>query len=292
MKNNNVLEEVKQHGDYHLPIGIYHGEVNEQSDGYTHWHKQIEISYISSGEGKSSADNIISYVEEGDIILINKESVHFMKSDTSMIVDTVVFDIEFLCSSTHDYNQVNFFNLLIDKKLKMVPRIKPGRPQYEEIRNIVKRIIESATKKELGYTLEVKGLLLILFSILYNQNYIFKIEEKGAKAVQKQIAIRNVLNFIEENYNKEITTEKLAKIAGYSEYHFIRFFKEQTGRTCKDYVNSIRLEKAANLLLDTSLSITDITFAVGYNDLSYFIKVFRKKYGIPPHRYRRTKEKE
>ncbi len=290
--NDQNMEEKKTRGDFMLPIGVYHGVVESTADGYAHWHKEMEISIIREGEGRSIVSNEISYVGAGDVVLVSKESIHYMKSDSSLSVDTVVFDMDLLANPSYDYTQVNFFNPLFDKKMKMVTCIKHDQPKCQEIVAILDKIMAANEEKYYGYQLEVKGLFYQLFFILFNQNYISKIEEKSAKSIQKQVSIRNVLNYIIENYNKEITTEKLAKIAGYSEYHFIRFFKEQTGRTCKDYVNTIRLEKAAHLLEDSSMSITEIAFEVGYNDLSYFIKVFRNKYNIPPHRYRRTKEKE
>lgn len=290
--NDRNMEEIKNRGDFTLPIGIYHGVVDSNSDGYAHWHKELEISIIRQGSGKSIVNNQISYVNEGDIVLVSKEYVHYMSSDNLIELDTVVFDLDLLTNPLYDYAQVNFLNPLYDKKMNFVPVIKTTDAKYNEILAIINKIIKASTEKYYGYQLEVKGLLYQLFFLLFNQNYVQKIEEKSAKSIQKQTSIRNVLNYIIENFNKEITTEKLAKIAGYSEYHFIRFFKEQTGRTCKDYVNTIRLEKAATLLEDSSLSITDIAFEVGYNDLSYFIKVFRNKYNIPPHRYRRTKLKQ
>ncbi len=287
--NDKNLEEIKSRGDFHLPLGVYRGIVDSNSDGYAHWHKEIEISYIESGTGKSVVNNQVTFIEEGDIVLVSKEAIHYMSSETEMNISTIVFDVDLLANPSYDYTQVNFFNPLIDKKFKLATIIKAENVKHDQILGILQKIVKANEDKEYGYQLEVKGLLFQLFYLLFNSNYITKAEEKSAKSVQKQTSITNVLNFIVENFNKEITTEKLAKIAGYSEFHFIRFFKEQTGRTCKDYVNTIRLEKAANLLEDSSLSITEIAYAVGYNDLSYFIKVFRNKYGIPPHRYRRRK---
>lgn len=290
--NDKNIEEVKSRGDFSLPIGVYHGTVKSNSDGFAHWHKEFEISLIKKGNGRSSVNNEVSYIEEGDIIIVSKENVHFMKSDVDMDVDTIVFDFDFLSTSSFDYTQVNFLNPLFDKKIIFATAIKKGERKHDEIKAIVERIITSYEEKKYGFQLEIKGLFYQLFYILFSEGYVTRIAEKSAKSIQRQIAIKNVLNYIIENYNRELTTEKLAKIVGYSEYHFIRFFKEQTGRTCKDYVNTIRLEKAASLLIDSSLSITEIAFEVGYNDLSYFIKVFRSKYGIPPHRYRRQKENE
>ena len=82
----------------------------------------------------------------------------------------------------------------------------------------------------------------------------------------------------------------LAKICDYSEYHFMRFFKKHMGVTCIQYINNYRLEQASLLLTSTDNSIMDISLEVGFDNLSYFNKLFKKKYNITPKEFR-TKNK-
>ena len=87
-------------------------------------------------------------------------------------------------------------------------------------------------------------------------------------------------------YEKDYSLEDYAKICNMSKFHFIRVFEKITGESPIDYRNSIRIEHAKELLLDTSLSIADIGESVGYASNVYFSDNFKKKVGISPLKYR------
>lgn len=105
--------------------------------------------------------------------------------------------------------------------------------------------------------------------------------------------ILKVKNYINENYMYEIKLETLADIANMSQSAFSRFFKLHTGRTLSDYIIDTRLGYATRLLLDTQDSIANISFNCGYNNLSNFNRIFKRKKGCSPsefrERYRKTK---
>ncbi|MGK9251785.1 helix-turn-helix transcriptional regulator [Paenibacillus humicus] len=80
----------------------------------------------------------------------------------------------------------------------------------------------------------------------------------------------------------------LSQLAGYSDYHFIRFFKPYTGFTCIQYINRIRLEAASRMLTHTDLSVTAIAMECGYDNVSYFIRTFKKLHKASPDKYRKA----
>ena len=79
----------------------------------------------------------------------------------------------------------------------------------------------------------------------------------------------------------------MAQVAGVSPKYFCSFFKTMTAKTPVEYLNNYRVEKAAAMLLSSDSSVTDIAFSCGFNDLSYFIKVFRDLKGISPKKFRK-----
>ena len=93
---------------------------------------------------------------------------------------------------------------------------------------------------------------------------------------------------MEENFNKNFSIEHLAKKVCTSKFHFSRIFKKQMGLTCTEYLNKVRVKKAKNLLNNDQLSISEICFLTGYNDLTYFGKVFKTLEGISPSDYRKN----
>lgn len=98
--------------------------------------------------------------------------------------------------------------------------------------------------------------------------------------------ILKVKNFINENFMDEIRLAQLSEIAGMSPSAFSRFFKLHTGKNLSEYIIDIRLGYAARKLVDTSRSISEISFECGFNNLSNFNRIFKKKKGCSPSEFR------
>ena len=103
--------------------------------------------------------------------------------------------------------------------------------------------------------------------------------------------IFKVKNYINENYMDELRLAQLAEIAGMSASAFSRFFKQHTGRNLSDYIIDIRLGYATRKLVDTSRSISEISFECGFNNLSNFNRIFKKKKGCSPSEFRENYHK-
>ncbi len=101
--------------------------------------------------------------------------------------------------------------------------------------------------------------------------------------------ILSALTYINANYNKQITLEQLSKISGYSKSRFSHLFSSLTKTTPIKYCNGIRLKTSLEMLVSTNLSITEIALDCGFSDSLYYSKLFKKKYGISPSEYRKTK---
>ena len=98
---------------------------------------------------------------------------------------------------------------------------------------------------------------------------------------------KKAIDYIEENFHKEISLDELAGELGISSYYFSKLFKEEKGETFINFISDKRLEKARQLLAETDLSIKEITAEVGYNDQNYFSRIFKTKYGLSPKEYRK-----
>lgn len=99
--------------------------------------------------------------------------------------------------------------------------------------------------------------------------------------------IRLAKQYIHENYNKAISLEEISSIIGFNPAYFSTVFKKETGENFIDYVAKIRIQNAKNYLLQTDLSIDDVSNAVGYSDTKYFSKLFKKKTGLNPSQFRK-----
>lgn len=99
--------------------------------------------------------------------------------------------------------------------------------------------------------------------------------------------IEKALHFIDEHLAQEITLTRISDVCGMSKYHFARTFKAVTGMTFKTYHNRKRIETARKMLETRGMRITDVCFEVGFNDVSYFNRVFRRFAGMSPLAYQK-----
>lgn len=96
------------------------------------------------------------------------------------------------------------------------------------------------------------------------------------------------MKYIRENYNRNLTLENVAQQIYISPYYLSHMFREELGITFVEYLTMVRMEEAKKLLMDPSLSVVAVASQVGYEDASYFSKVFKKYVGVSPNRYRRN----
>jgi YesN/AraC family two-component response regulator len=99
--------------------------------------------------------------------------------------------------------------------------------------------------------------------------------------------IRKVIAFMKSNYRHEISLEELARAAYISPSYLSKIFKRETGYTINNYLSKIRIDESKKLMADKTLSLLTICGMVGFEDQSYFSKVFKKQEGVSPAQYRK-----
>lgn len=102
----------------------------------------------------------------------------------------------------------------------------------------------------------------------------------------KSRRITKVCDYIEKNFQDSVKLSDVAKLVNMSESAFSHFFKKKTGCSFIDYLNSVRIGKASQMLIDTTHSINEICYSCGFNNLSNFIRIFKKFKGPTPSEYR------
>lgn len=104
--------------------------------------------------------------------------------------------------------------------------------------------------------------------------------------------VQNIQQYINENYKQDIRLPVLAQMAGMSAVAFSRFFKARTGTSLSDYIIDVRLGHASQMLIQTGTPVADICFECGFNNLSNFNRIFKKKKGCSPQEYRKQLKKK
>ncbi len=279
-----AIHEKKSHFDYNIPYNTYPCTIPLDFESVPlHWHEDVEFIYIKKGTGIIVIDGSEHIVTAGDIALILPGRVHgiFQNQSYSMEYENIIFDGKMFSSTTDDFYDtflLPFFENSFD-----IPHIfEQGITGYESIKKYLDSNDNISSHREGAWGLAIKGnMYLLLFNLvsLYEE----KIDSSSKKKIDK---LKPVLKHVELHYGEPTTVEEMASLAGFSESHFMRFFKEAFGVSFVTYLNDYRLSMAARLLLSTEETVLNISQQVGFENLSHFNRQFKKKYNKTPREYR------
>lgn len=188
-------------------------------------------------------------------------SVVCLKYDDFYVIPLYFADNSFFFVSAADKNRQN-----IDFKMNVMTAV---------IRNNLAESLKMETETDIINTFDS---LLDIVQLQHSQ-------QLRDYAVEENV-IDTALKYIEENYNKIVSINDVAKYVHLSPIYFGRYFANKTGKSFRQYLNELRIESAKTLLKDKNLKISTIAEMIGYNNLSYFYKVFGESEGMTPVQYR------
>lgn len=275
--------ELKMHGTADFPIELYH--IDKTYPNYemsSHWHSEIEIIRVIEGSMNIKLNNKLYPVSEGDIIFVNTETVHGAEP-IDCVYECIDFHIEFLAVENSGCKY--FVEEILNNEISVFETVDR---KYEEYYSAVDEVFSLMKNKSSGYKFKVIGALYYLFGVIIDNHLYHQVGKDLSVAEDKSVAkLKNVLSYIRSNYDSQITLNDISTVAEMSPKYFCSYFRNMTRRTPIEYLNAYRIEKASRKLLGTDMSVTDIAFSCGFNDLSYFIKTFKEIKGITPAKFRK-----
>ena len=283
------IHEVKVHGELYFPFAIYGGKIPEYSSSYPlHWHEEIEIIYNIKGCGLVTVESEKFLLNTGDIIVIAPETIHGIKQYESNTMEyfTILFKLSLLNESEKDICYEKYIKPIIEGK-KTLPVYLPSKDIINEgLRPYVNLIIKNCNIWDSDNELLIKSCVYGVLHILSKYSTNTDLQNINIKNTYNKL--KKILSCIETNYDKDITIKEAASICGFSESHFMKIFKDFTGKSFTNYLKDYRLEIAKSLLLNSDLKIIDIAGDTGFNNFSYFIRAFSKKYNVTPSEFRKV----
>lgn len=277
--------EFRQRGRFDFPIEFHHVDRHHPRFYMPyHWHMEYEIDLVVRGTLTLSLNETQIHAQAGDIIFIRDGVVHGGCPETSdTIYDCIVFDMKKMLAGSHSFQDQ------IDDILKHITLISKHIPSNTpDIPKIMQYLFRSMAEEYPGYELIVTGLLYSFLGLvrrhgLYHQADPLALREHKRKRITQ---LKQTFNLIDSNYPQPLTLADLAKAANLSPNYFCRFFQKITHHSPIDYLNRYRVEMACLKLAHTNDSITNIALACGFNDVSYFIKLFHRYKETSPLKYR------
>lgn len=277
--NYSELYENKKRGSVDFPIELYH--VDKNHVGYQmplHWHLEYELMTVLEGSFELMLDCKKIVLNPGDCVWIGEGVVHG-GIPKDCIYECIVFDLGTMLHDTPICSRSAAEFLADENGFTTV--FKNNTPAAD----IAKKIFTTLSQEQKGYEWTVLGLIWQFMGMLLSVK-----PQALVLSNRTQInRLKNVLTYIKENFSNAITLNELAEIAGMSPRYFCRAFSQITGKTPIAYLNYYRIETAGEKLLTTSDRITNIGYSCGFNDSSYFSKMFFNEKGMTPSQYRRTK---
>ncbi|KAA6300680.1 MAG: HTH-type transcriptional activator Btr [Candidatus Ordinivivax streblomastigis] len=258
-----------------------------------HSHAEFELNFIAHAPGvKRIVGDSIEVIGEYDLVLIGGKGLeHVWEQHECVSKDireiTIQFSADLFSSDFLGKNQfVSIRKMLQDAQKGLAFSMSA-------ILNVYHLLDKLASKQE-GF-----DAFLIFFQIL-NQLSLYNGEAKILSSssfakidvYSNSRRIQKIQKFINEHYQEEIRLEQLANLVGMTPVAFSRFFKLHTGKTLSDYIIDIRLGHVMRLLIDTTMSVSEICYAGGFNNLSNFNRIFKKKKEISPKEFRENFHKK
>ena len=277
------LKENKPHGTKDDPFSIYHiANAKRSFQIPIHWHDEFEIIYVKSGflTVSISGENYIG--KPGDAFVVSPGNLHFMGSQTGNVdYFTFLFPLKYISFRTDDILDDKLLEPLNSGHLIISPEIEDTvKEQCEQLVEIYGAKKEESQSK---ITAQIKTKIILLQFILelWKKGFIVENDTGGKNTVEKEM-----VSYIQQNFTGKILLKEFGEQFHLSEKYISRYFKEHFHITISQYVTYLRLEHAKQLLQDTDIPVTEVAMQSGYQNVSYFIRSFKKTYGMSPLKYR------
>jgi len=239
-----------------------------------HWHNECELIYIKKGTAKIGINKETYTATTGDLLICNSGDMHYINSiKQGTICEILIFSSDYLRPLLPNLHLLPAYvknEKLIEKDLDMPHLFASISKELQEKNLFVNEMIQTHL---------MSFFITCLRKLDHNK-------DRPAQLVHKKNLIesyQDLLEYIDKNY-AYITFQQAAKIMNFTPPHFSKIFKEISGMTFTDYLNSVKVEKAITLLQKQNLSVTVTAEMCGFNNIRSFNRVFKKITGTTPTR--------
>ena len=258
--------------------------VKSEFDFPLHSHEELELNFIMNAKGaRRVVGDHIAEIDDLELVLVGSNLPHVWQTHkcTSKEIREItiqfhkdLFDEKFLRR-----NQLGFIRTMLEKSARGILFSR------QTIELITPRLTILSQKQGFDSVLELMSILHDL-SISRNMHTLSDATFSNAELSYNSRRIERAIEYMNQSFHKQITLSEVSKLANMTDASFSRFFKSRTGITFMDSLLEMRLGHASTLLIDTTQSIAEVAYNCGFNNISNFNRLFKKKKGCTPKEFR------
>lgn len=248
---------------------------------YLHVHSFFELCYVLEGEGSFTNNGLNYRLKAGDLFLAKPDEQHEIISSQEQPLALFFWSYTLLAVKPDSQLDVSkLFDAFSKTKQPLVS-------QQEQHLSLLEAIVRELNQKKIAYDLVIKDLakqLLIETARAFTQ--LSHNAEQHPETKYQDAVVKTIIRYLNDNYYQPLKLEAIAAQVHLSERHMSRIFKTATGQSIKKYATQLRITNAKQLLLNANVSISDVAYQTGYQDVRHFSTVFRKATGSSPSAFR------
>lgn len=286
MKKEDCKYEKKIHGRIDFPYTVYMGRLPEFLRNFPlHWHDEFEIIWIERGEGYFRVLSQEFLCKKNDIVIIPPGCMHSIrqKDEENCWYFNILFKFELLEADESSLTFQKYFKPFLETQ-SFIECIRAGQDLNELLLPHIVYLVENRKQKFENQELLIKSHLFTIMNTL--QGVFLKNSQKSQGKSHNIERLKPLIGYISQHYENDLSVADAAEMISMSPNYFMKYFKKTLGISFVNYLNQVRLEHAQMFLKNSSLNISEICEKCGFHNFSYFIRSFKKAFGITPKKYR------
>ncbi len=246
-----------------------------------HWHEAVEIDCVLKGSVYYTVEGVTYKLEKGDIIVVDSGMIHSGRCSEGNTIEDTAAEVMTIQANKDVFHYSNYTDPVFavfhpkENNTELLPVLMRIKTVYQQQPPYYEVLLNSS-------------LLEICYHLLTNQS----LQIKTGKTISNgNVEIKEALKYIENHCREKLTLEEVANILKYNVSYFSRRFHQYTGFTFVEYLNRCRTAVAADNLMESDKTISEIALDCGFPNVSSFITFFKRQYKMTPESYRKSARK-
>ena len=245
------------------------------------FHNELELLLVINGQVKLEIAEKSFTLKEDNFVLINSNQLHTTKPvNGDNLVLSIKIDPSFYYGMFDQLKDIYFINNFVDCQESQQEAIA-------RLKQLMAKVVLSLDKHDDGHHFKLGSYLYLIGETLYSNFYNIETSKKDKISDTNYYRLQRVIDYVYLNYNKDISLKQIAEKENLNYFYLSHFIKDNLGVSFQEFINTVRLNEAVRLLVDTKLSITEVSNKSGFSNISSFNNFFKDKFEMTPSQYRK-----